>query len=74
MFDDGMSTGYLVTEVSLHAIGFTDVIQPGSSFPACDEDAASFSRCSNGQKAAATPNLNRATSIHLLVAEMPLDA
>ena len=70
------SIGYVVTKVSLHTIGFFDFIQDVSSFATCDEDAAYFSRCSNGCKAAAaaTPNdLSPATSIHPLVTEMPLE-
>ena len=61
----------MVTKVSLHTIGFFDFIQDVSSFAACDEDAAHFSRCSNGCKAAAaTPN----DVSPPLVAEMPLGA
>ena len=62
---------------SLHAIGFFDFIQDVSSFAACDEDAAYFSRCGNGRIAEwplqPPNNLSPATSIHPLVAEMPLE-
>ena len=60
------SIGYVVTKVSLHTIGFFDFIQDVSSFSACDQDAAAA--------AAALGDLNPATSIHPVVAEMPLEA